>query len=83
MYFLHYKLHKHHDESMKFQKWGDEHPIMHSDHGCIIVGQHSSYPDFIIKDKFGRKHIFAVKSVNQSAGFTFDSNMYILLRSQN
>ncbi len=38
---------------------------------------HSSYPDFIMKDKFGRVHIFEVKSVNQSAGFTFDNNIYI------
>ncbi len=38
---------------------------------------HSSYPDFIMKDKFGRIHIFEVKSVNQSAGFTFDKDKYI------
>ena len=38
---------------------------------------HSSYPDFIMKDKFGRVHIFEVKSVNQSTGFTFDNNLYI------
>lgn len=38
---------------------------------------HSSYPDFIMKDKFGRIHIFEVKSVNQSAGFSFDNNIYI------
>ena len=38
---------------------------------------HSSYPDFIMKDKFGRIHIFEVKSVNQSASFGFDNNIYI------
>lgn len=38
---------------------------------------HSSYPDFIMKDKFGRIHIFEVKSVNPSANFTFDNNIYI------
>ena len=38
---------------------------------------HSSYPDFIMKDKFGRIHIFEVKSVNQSSSFTFDNNLYI------
>ncbi len=38
---------------------------------------HSSYPDFIMKDKFGRIHIFEVKSVNQSASFGFDNNLYI------
>lgn len=38
---------------------------------------HSSYPDFIMKDRFGRIHIFEVKSVNQSAQFKFDNNIYI------
>lgn len=38
---------------------------------------HSSYPDFIMKDTFGRIHIFEVKSVNQSASFGFDNNLYI------
>jgi len=38
---------------------------------------HSSYPDFIMKDKYGRVHIFEVKSVNQSSSFTFDNNIYI------
>lgn len=37
----------------------------------------SSYPDFIMKDKYERIHIFEVKSVNQSAGYTFDNNIYI------
>lgn len=38
---------------------------------------HSSYPDFIMKDKFGRIHIFEVKSVNKAEGFDFDNNIYI------
>ena len=38
---------------------------------------HSSYPDFVMKDKFGRIHIFEVKSVNQSASFGFDNNIYV------
>lgn len=38
---------------------------------------HSSYPDFIMKDKYGRIHIFEVKSVNQSASFGFDNNIYL------
>lgn len=37
---------------------------------------HSSYPDFVMKDTFGRIHIFEVKSVNESANYTFDSNIY-------
>lgn len=38
---------------------------------------HSSYPDFIMKDKYGRVHIFEVKSVNQSSSTALDSNLYI------
>ena len=38
---------------------------------------HSSFPDFIMKDRFGRIHIFEVKSVNQSASFGFDNNIYL------
>jgi type III restriction enzyme len=37
---------------------------------------HSSFPDFVMKDKFGRIHIFEVKSVNISANFDFDNNIY-------
>jgi type III restriction enzyme len=29
-----------------------------------------------MKDKFGRIHIFEVKSVNQSAAYSFDNNIY-------
>lgn len=32
-----------------------------------LNGIHKSYPDFIMKDKFDRVHIFEVKSVNKSA----------------
>lgn len=38
---------------------------------------HASYPDFIMRDRLGRIHIFEVKSVNQSAAFSFDNNLYI------
>jgi type III restriction enzyme len=39
---------------------------------------HSSYPDFVMKDSFGRVHIFEVKSVNISSGMIggFDDNIY-------
>jgi len=39
---------------------------------------HSSYPDFVMKDSFGRVHIFEVKSVNISSNMTggFDNNIY-------
>jgi len=39
---------------------------------------HSSYPDFVMKDSFGRIHIFEVKSVNISSNMvgSFDNNIY-------
>jgi len=41
-----------------------------------LNGIHSSFPDFIMKDCFGRIHIFEVKSINVSSGFLFDSEDY-------
>lgn len=40
--------------------------------------KHSSYPDFIMKDSFGRIHIFEVKSVNISSNIVggFENNIY-------
>jgi type III restriction enzyme len=38
--------------------------------------KHTSFPDFVVKDKHGRIHIFEVKSVNQSGTYTFDNNIY-------
>jgi hypothetical protein len=37
---------------------------------------HASYPDFVMKDNFGRIHIFEVKSVNKSDTYNFDNNIY-------
>jgi len=37
---------------------------------------HSSYPDFVMKDRFGRIHIFEVKSLNQSSEQSFDPENY-------
>ena len=37
---------------------------------------HSSFPDFVMKDKFGRIHIFEVKSVNPSKTYSFDNSLY-------
>jgi len=37
---------------------------------------HNSFPDFVMKDNFGRIHIFEVKSVNQSKEYSFDDNIY-------
>ena len=40
-----------------------------------LDGVHSSYPDFVMKDRKGKIHIFEVKSVNGGAG-NFDSEKY-------
>ncbi len=39
-------------------------------------GVHSSYPDFIMKDKKGRIQIFEVKSINEGHKIGFDNNIY-------
>lgn len=39
-------------------------------------GIHVSYPDFVMKDKKGKIHIFEVKSVNASKGQNIDSAEY-------
>ncbi|MBR3566698.1 MAG: DEAD/DEAH box helicase family protein [Salinivirgaceae bacterium] len=39
-------------------------------------GIHSSYPDFVLKDKSSRIHLFEVKSVNVSNASQFDSEDY-------
>ena len=39
-------------------------------------GVHSSYPDFVMKDKKGRIHLFEVKSVNVSNAAQFNTDEY-------
>lgn len=39
-------------------------------------GVHSSYPDFVLKDKQGRIHIFEVKSVNKSSSLNINEEEY-------
>lgn len=41
-----------------------------------LNGIHASYPDFILKDAFGRIHLFEVKSVNVSNREQFDAMEY-------
>ena len=41
-----------------------------------LNGVHSSYPDFVMKDKNGRIHIFEVKSVNESGSLNIDKDEY-------
>ncbi len=37
---------------------------------------HSSYPDFILKDKFNRIHIFEAKSLNEKSNSSIDTQEY-------
>ena len=39
-------------------------------------GIHSSYPDFVMKDKKGRIHVFEVKSVNKSSSISISEEEY-------
>ncbi len=39
-------------------------------------GIHASYPDFVMRDRQGRIHLFEVKSVNASQGKMFDTEEY-------
>ncbi len=41
-----------------------------------LDGTHSSYPDFILKDKYDQIHLFEVKSVNSSGYTPFDPEAY-------
>lgn len=41
-----------------------------------LNGIHASYPDFVLKDAFGRIHLFEVKSVNVSNREQFDAREY-------
>lgn len=41
-----------------------------------LNGIHFSYPDFVMKDGFGRIHLFEVKSVNTSSSMSVDKEAY-------
>lgn len=41
-----------------------------------LDGVHSSYPDFVMKDKYGQIHLFEVKSVNVSGQKIIDKDEY-------
>ena len=61
--------------------WGKNY-VANSDikYEYYLDGIHSSYPDFIMMDSFGRIHIFEVKSVNTSNNVSsgFDGEQYKL-----
>ena len=57
--------------------WGKNYPFNSEiKFEYYLNGIHSSYPDFIMKDKRGRIHIFEVKSVNKSSSVNIDEEEY-------
>lgn len=57
--------------------WGKNFPLNSKiKYEYYANGIHASYPDFILKDKYGRIHIFEVKSVNIAAGSNIDNAEY-------
>lgn len=65
------------DEYDEIYLWGKNFPLNSEiKYEYYANGIHSSYPDFILKDKYGRIHIFEVKSVNKSATGNIDTKEY-------
>ncbi len=65
------------DEEDDLYLWGKNYPLNSEiKYEYYANGIHASYPDFIMKDKYDRIHIFEVKSVNVAAGSTFSKEDY-------
>lgn len=57
--------------------WGKNFPLNSEiKYEYYLDGVHSSYPDFVMKDKNGQIHIFEVKSVNKSSSINIDEEEY-------
>lgn len=57
--------------------WGKNFPLNSEiKYEYFSDGIHSSYPDFVMKDKKGRIHIFEVKSVNKSLSLNISEEEY-------
>lgn len=57
--------------------WGKNFPYQSEVHyEYVDEGIHKSYPDFVMKDKQGRIHIFEVKSLEGDANAGFDVEQY-------
>lgn len=57
--------------------WGKNYiPNSNIKYEYYLNGIHSSYPDFIMKDKKGNIHIFEVKSVNKSKSLNINDDEY-------
>lgn len=57
--------------------WGKNFPVSSEiKYQYYLHGLHDSFPDFVMEDKFGRIHVFEVKSVNKSRGQMIDPKEY-------
>lgn len=57
--------------------WGKNFPAASQiKYQYYLHGIHNSFPDFVMKDKWGRIHIFEVKSVNKSTNNPVDEQEY-------
>ena len=57
--------------------WGKNFPLNSEiKYEYFADGIHASYPDFVMKDKKGRIHIFEVKSVNKSSSLNISEEEY-------
>ncbi len=57
--------------------WGKNFPLNSEiKYEYFADGIHSSYPDFVMKDKNGKIHIFEVKSVNKSSSLNISEEEY-------
>ena len=57
--------------------WGKNFPLNSEiKYEYFADGVHSSYPDFVMKDKKGMIHIFEVKSVNKSSSLNINEEEY-------
>lgn len=65
------------DEDDELYLWGKNYPLNSEiKYEYYANGIHASYPDFVLKDKLGKIHIFEVKSVNVAAGSTVNQEEY-------
>lgn len=65
------------DKDNELFLWGKNYPINSEiKYEYYANGIHASYPDFVLKDKYGRIHIFEVKSVNIAIGSNIDKASY-------
>lgn len=61
------------NKSSIYKKWDSNSEIKYE---YYVDGIHSSYPDFILKAKSGRIHIFEVNSLNKSRSFDINLEEY-------